>query len=85
MYSVSAEAPHCDRSRRSSRRFRNIARADAQGQVDLAARLTRRDGSLVEAEGAGETLPAAAPNAIALRRARANAVVDRVADMYDQR
>jgi hypothetical protein len=56
-----------------------------QGQVDLAARLTRRDGTLVEAEGAGETLPAAVPNAIALRRARATAVVDRVAEIDDRR
>jgi tRNA A-37 threonylcarbamoyl transferase component Bud32 len=48
-----------------------------QGEVELAARLTRRDGTLVEP--GSQTLPAAAPNAIATRRARASAVVDEVA------
>jgi len=56
-----------------------------QGEVELAARLTRRDGTLVEAIGQSETLTRGAPNAIALRRARATAVVDKVAELYHHR
>jgi hypothetical protein len=55
-----------------------------QGEVELAAQIARRDGVAVEANG-GETLAAAAPNAIALRRARATSVVDKVAEIYGQR
>ena len=56
-----------------------------QGEVELAARLTRRDGTLVEAAGRTETLAAGSPNAIELRRARATALVDMVAEIYDRR
>jgi hypothetical protein len=56
-----------------------------QGQVELAARLTRRDGTLVEAVDQKEALAAGAPNAIAMRRARATAVADLVAEIYGQR
>ena len=56
-----------------------------QGEVELAARVTRRDGTLVEEAGPGETLATGAPNAIALRRARATALVDRVVEIYGRR
>jgi serine/threonine protein kinase len=56
-----------------------------QGEVELAARVTRRDGTLVEAAGQSAVLRADAPNAIALRRARAVAVVDKVAEIYGRR
>jgi predicted Ser/Thr protein kinase len=53
-----------------------------QGQVELAARLTRRDGTFVEAAGQKDTLTAGAPNAIELRRARATALASEVAEIY---
>ena len=56
-----------------------------QGQVEIAPRVTRRDGTLIEAGLPGETLAAGAPNAIELRRARARAVADKVAEIYEKR
>jgi TolB-like protein len=54
------------------------------GEVEVAARITRRDGTLVEMELA-DALAAAAPNAIAQRRARAVSVVDKVAEIHRPR
>ncbi len=56
-----------------------------QDQVELAARLTRRDGTLVDAAGQQGTLTAAAPNAIELRRARASALAVEVAEIFARR
>lgn len=56
-----------------------------QGEVELATRVTRRDGTPVEPAGEGGTLPAGSPNAIALRRARATTVADEVMGIYARR
>jgi hypothetical protein len=56
-----------------------------QGQVDLAARLTRRDGVLVESESERPVLAALAPDALELRRARASALAGKVAEIYSRR
>jgi tRNA A-37 threonylcarbamoyl transferase component Bud32 len=56
-----------------------------QGEVELAARVMRRDGTLVEAAGQSETLSIGLPNAIAARRARAAAVADTVAEIFSRR
>lgn len=55
------------------------------GEVELVARISRRDGSLVDDADEVETLPAAAPNAIALRRARATELAQQVAEIYGRR
>jgi hypothetical protein len=54
-----------------------------QGEVELAARITRRDGAFLEVAGPEQALAASAP--LALRRARAAAVVDTVAQSYRSR
>jgi eukaryotic-like serine/threonine-protein kinase len=54
-----------------------------QGEVDLAAHLTTRDGTLIEAGASGAV--ASGGGAIETRRARATAVADRVAEIYAQK
>ena len=56
-----------------------------QGVAEFAAQITRRDGVPVDAGSPGEALAVTAPNAIALRRARATAVVDKVTEIYARR
>ena len=51
-----------------------------QGEVELATRLTTRDGTLIEASESGAM--AQGGGAIETRRARASAVADRVAEIY---
>ena len=54
-----------------------------QGEVELATRLTTRDGTLIEASESGAM--ASGGGAIETRRARATTVADRVAEIYAQR
>ena len=56
-----------------------------QGEAELATRITRRDGVPVDTPGPGEALAVVAPNALALRRARATSVADTVAEIYAHR
>ena len=54
-----------------------------QGEVELAAHLTTRDGTVIEASEGGAMK--ASGGAIETRRARASAVADRVAEIYAQK
>jgi hypothetical protein len=53
-----------------------------QGDVEVATRLTRRDGTLLESGDLKGKLSAGAANPIELRRARAAAIADAVAQIY---